>query len=614
MGDTGGIRIVAGHGGDGINGGAGGSIINLSDYGSYNSVVEIRAGNGGEGFLGSAGAAGNVSFGKWVGNGQIVIGLGDGGNGLTQGGNGTGIATGEIEPTNNPAPTPVGIVSTWRPDDSISPIVADFNGDGFADMLFMTDNPNKLGLRFGSVAGIDINAPTLYFNSPVFVTPDIRSSGVVIADFNGAGLLDIAAASSRENASDGIRIFLNDGTWFDKAQLASAIQGGNYIDDYIHVALPYLPSTTSTAGFDQHRRGFAITDLVAGDFNGDGITDIAYLMQGLAITSVNPDRTNLVVLEGLGDGRFFANFGYDMATDTRTNSPFAVLYSGATGWDEVHIKSAVTTEGDATTSKIVTARVSDTKFIVSDYNTLPGMLIPVNLDSGEFRQSWPDPDPTKPFPSLTSPARVIGFTILDIDQDGFWDMVGLNESNALTTFSFDLSLSGLAFVEGVALTGSEHTLFGSNQTPQFFAITTGDFDGDPSTSEIALLGDDPAPAGWSFRMIKISGADIFTTPSTLTLAGSAPALSPTVGPYAVFDVSALPGGTGAGFIVAGDTTGSPPPILRTPGVVGSALLNTNSLPLSPAQAVTRVWEAAAMAAASVVAVWSLGPEDRPAGK
>lgn len=580
MGDTGGVRIVAGHGGDGINGGAGGSIINLSDFGSYNSVVEIRAGNGGEGFLGTAGAAGNVSFGKWVGNGQIVIGLGNGGNGLTQGGNGTGIATGDIQPTDNPAPTPVGIISTWRPDDSISPIVADFNNDGFADMLFMTDNPNKLGIRFGSALGIDVNAPTLYFNSPVFATPDLRSSGVVIGDFNGDGLLDIAAASSRENASDGLRIFLNDGTWFAKAQPSSASQGGNYIADYIHVALPYLPSTITTAGFEQHRRGFAITDMVVGDFNDDGITDIAYLMQGLAITAVNPNRTNLVVLEGLGDGRFFANFGYDMATDTRTNSPFAMLYSGASGWDEVHIKSSVTTEFDTSTSKIVTARVSDTKFIISDYNTTAGTLTTANLASGSFRQSWPDPDPTKPPPSITSPAHILGFTILDIGQDGQWDMVALNESNALTTFAFAATPIGLAFDQGVALTGSDQTLFGSNQTPQFFAITTGDFDGDPLTSEIALLGDDPAPAGWSFRVIEISGTNIYTDPSTLTATSTAPALSPTAGTYAAFDVSSIPGGPGQGFIVAGDTTGSPPPILRTPGLLGApilSLLNTNSL-------------------------------------
>ncbi len=526
-GDTGGLRIVAGDGGDGIDGGAGGSITNLSDVGSYNSVVEIKAGSGGEGFLGRAGAAGQISFGTMITNGQVAIGLGSGGAGLNQGGSGTGLLSGKIQLSEGAggAAEPVAVVSSWRADDSITPVVADFNNDGFADALFATQNPNQLGLRFGTAGGIALGAPTLFFNAPIYGSPADISSGLVIADFNNDGLLDIATASSRENASDGLRIFLNDDTWFDKASLSSSLFSGNYVDSYVHNALPYLPSELSVGGFQQHRRGFAVTDLVSGDFNGDNVTDLAYLMQGLAISTENPNRTNLVVLEGLGDGRFFANFGYDRTTDTRLNQPFDVAYSGENGWNEVMIKSSVTTEGDSSTSRIVMAQNQATEFLVADYTAAAGTVTTATLASGSFYPNWQSPPPAEP-PALTTPANILGFTILDIDQDGSWDMAALNETGALTTFQFDgTSDSQLEWVEGVGLVDGENTLFGDGG-PEFFAITTGDFDGDPTTTEIALLGDDPDPAGWSFRYVELGGLDIFTTPANLIISGSAQALAP----------------------------------------------------------------------------------------
>ena len=571
-GDTGGLRIVAGDGGDGINGGAGGSIINLSDEGSYNSVVEIRAGDGGEGFLGRAGAAGQSSFGTVITNGQVAIGLGSGGAGLTQGAAGTGFLSGKVELSSGVggAADPVTVVSSYRPDASIAPIVADFDNDGVADALFATQNPNQLGLRFGSTGGI------VFFNAPVYGSPGDLSSGLVIADLNGDGLLDIATASSRENASDGLRVFLNDGTWFNKASLASTLQSGNYVDSYVHNALPYLPSELSVGGFQQHRRGFAVTDLVSGDFNDDGFTDLAYLMQGLAIVTKDPNRTNLVVLEGQGDGRFFANFGYDRATDFRLNQPFNVAYGGENGWTEVMIKSSVTTEGPTatSTSRIVMAQNEATQFLVSDYAATPGSLTTVALASGGFFASWPAPGATAP-PSFTTPANILGFTILDFDQNRSWDMVAINQTNALTTFQFDsLAASQLSFVEGVGLTG-DNTLFGSSE-PQFFAIATGDFDGNINTTEIALLGDDPDPAGWSFRYVElVGGLDIFTTPANLVSLGSAPALAPADSgvDFAPFDLTdgdgTVPGAQG--FVIAGKfRTDDATTLLRTP-TVGVAL-------------------------------------------
>lgn len=576
FGDTGGLRIVAGNGGDGINGGAGGSIINLSDLGSYNSVVEIRAGSGGEGFLGRAGAAGNVTLGTWIGNGQLVVGLGSGGIGLTQGGNGTSLVAGTLQPSNTDGPPlPVNVLSSWRDDGAISSQVADFNGDGFADMVFLTSNPNQLAVRFGTALGITAGAPTLYFNAPIYVTPDVRSSGVVIADFDGDGLLDLATASSKENSYDGIRVFLNDGTWFDRAN--DSASGRNFVSTYTHVALPYLPGLASVSGFDQHRRGFAITDMVSGDFNNDGITDIAYLMQGLAVTPVNPNRTNLVILEGLGDGTFFANFGYDRVTDSRLNTPYSVVYAGAGGWNEVLIKSSVVVDGDASTSRVVMAQPQSRSFQIAEYNA--GTLGISTLGAGSVRASWPGPGD----PPAVSDANIVGFTILDVNDggtDGIWDLVAINDGNGLTTFRGNvLPGAGLTFVEGVRVTG-QNTLFGPTNSPEFRAITTGDFDGNPATTEIALLGDDPAPAGWSFRFVELTGLDIYTVPASVTATGSSLAIGPAIGTVAPFDISTVPGTATDRFIFAGRAGSEDEPGLFTPATTTStfiSVLNRNSL-------------------------------------
>jgi hypothetical protein len=585
-GDTGGLRIVAGDGGDGIDGGAGGSITNLSDEGSYNSVVEMRAGDGGEGFLGRAGAAGQFNFGTMITNGQVAMGLGSGGVGLTQGAAGTGLLSGKIELSEGAggADIAITVASSWRPDEVIAPVVADFNNDGFADVLFVAQNPDQLGLRFGPDIGIVDDSPTVYFNSPIYGSPGDRSSGLVIADFNNDGLLDFATAASWENASDGLRVFLNDGTWFDKASPESTEQSGNYVDTYVHNALPYLPSEFLVGGFEQHRRGFAVTDLVSGDFNNDGNTDLAYLMQGLArVPEVdNPNRTNLVVLEGLGDGRFFANFGYDRTTDSRLNQPFDVVYSGANGeadgWSEVTIKSSVSVAGDASTSRIVMAQDAANRFDVADYSTTVGRLAISPLASGGYYAGWVGtPEP----PDFTSGASIRDFTILDFGQDGFWDMIAINGSDALTTFQFDASAaSQLDFVTGEKLTGDVN-LFPSSRGITLYAVASGDFDGDLTTTEIAILGD--SLDGWFFEYVQLDSLEVDTQANVRSLDSErtlAPAQSAVA--FAPFDLTDGDGTIlGAqGLVILGKRTANDPElpsIMRTP--VGDSLLLVKNLDL-----------------------------------
>ena len=360
-GESGGLRIVAGDGGDGPAGGAGGSILNLQDFGSTNSVVEIRAGDGGRGFLGQAGAAGAVSFGRFETNGMTYIGLGSGGAGFTSSGAGTSLNTATLAPTDiNGVALSTGVISSHRLiGDITTQRMADFNQDGFSDMIYLTTNPDQIIMKFGTAAGIADTTPTLYFAAPAFGPMTggagaVTTSGLVIADFNNDSWLDFAVGSSETNSFDGIRTFLNPGNgfrpdavpslaqpryngWFTDglrfAETAASPQsraiGQNYIDSYIHSPLPFLNSYSASG--DIQRSGMPLTDMVAGDFDGLAWLNSTNFDAAALITSPNPSS--------LVDGPK----GWTFAV-TKENGPLLIntvsfgLYGNAAGVANVGIR------------------------------------------------------------------------------------------------------------------------------------------------------------------------------------------------------------------------------------------------------------------------------------
>ncbi len=92
-----------------------------------------------------------------------------------------------------------------------------------------------------------------------------------MADFNGDGIADIAATSSNNTVT--ILLGNGDGTF---TQVASS------------------PAT-----------GVGPTDIVAGDFNGDGKMDLAVSSFGLPVNGIYPPGV-VTVLLGNGDGTFTA--------------------------------------------------------------------------------------------------------------------------------------------------------------------------------------------------------------------------------------------------------------------------------------------------------------------
>jgi hypothetical protein len=344
FGDSGGLRIIAGQGGIGANGGNGGSILNLADLGSTNGMVEIRAGNGGAGLTGNAGAAGSLTLGQFDMNGQLFLGLGSGGDGLFQGGVGTALLQANFKPTDaNGTYSPIKVLSTYHVPGqlgSVAPI--DFNGDGFTDLIYLTDTPDQVMIRFGGPAGIgaiDVT-PTLYFATPGLssITDGGRTTGVTAGDFNRDGFLDLAIAPSVTNSFGPIRVFLNPGGtdtagfgsgngW---SQAALLPRGGNYIDSYVASPMPFFNDDRikSFFPFDRfvQRSGMPVTNMVSGEFNSDPNQFVDLGLTAQVFTYVEDpadfrEFTTVAVFSGTGDGRFFADFLYNSGTNQPTQSP-----------------------------------------------------------------------------------------------------------------------------------------------------------------------------------------------------------------------------------------------------------------------------------------------------
>jgi hypothetical protein len=157
------------------------------------------------------------------------------------------------------SPTPV-----WsHGSDTVSPVAADFNGDGFLDLL--------VGNSF---AGVPVVAFLGYgngaFNQQPFF-PDISSavSALAIGDFNGDGKLDFAVCLDGINGitTVGVEVFLGNGD-------------GSFTQ---------VPGTMAM--------GDQTSGIIVADFNGDGKLDLAF-------ADAAGKTSNVQVMLGKGDGTF----------------------------------------------------------------------------------------------------------------------------------------------------------------------------------------------------------------------------------------------------------------------------------------------------------------------
>ncbi len=175
---------------------------------------------------------------------------------------------------------------------AVSPIAlgaGDFDRDGKLDLAILDFSSSTLWIQFGNGDG------TFQIRSPGGVAPEYvvgagsfsnHPRSLVVGDFNGDGMLDLAVANDEVSGNSDVSILLGqgDGTFQEQRQFTV---GGE-------------PAA-----------------LVAGDFNGDGKLDLA-TADGLFSTS--PSHHDVSVLLGNGDGTFQPWRQFDTGAGTSPNS------------------------------------------------------------------------------------------------------------------------------------------------------------------------------------------------------------------------------------------------------------------------------------------------------
>jgi hypothetical protein len=132
-------------------------------------------------------------------------------------------------------------------------VVGDFNGDGRLDVAVAIGGFNAANGRVAILRGNGDGTLQL----PVYYTVAIPANSIAVGDFNNDNKPDIAViGNTKDNATNTVAILTNTGSSFSEHSFPAA--------------------TYNTAnGFGPN--GDFIDDLVAGDFNGDGRIDLAYI-------------------------------------------------------------------------------------------------------------------------------------------------------------------------------------------------------------------------------------------------------------------------------------------------------------------------------------------------
>jgi len=252
-------NLMAGKGGNGTRGGAGGSVLKINEI-SSNGVVDLFAGAGGNGSAGPGGAGGSIKGLNMesVSSAYTVLG-GKGGTGAPGGAGGsvTGVNFGGNVLSN-------GIV-----------VAAPFTGGSVDDLLLIDSLTGSMVIEQNEGTGFmpvvqDINT-NLTTIAPAGQTP-IAAVPLVIG-----GVVDIVVAYKN---SESLGVYLNQGGGvFYTADFSSSMYTGDTLDANT-VALPFAP-----------------TQLAAGNFTGDGNTD-------LAVIANNGGSSLLLTLTGDGKGDF----------------------------------------------------------------------------------------------------------------------------------------------------------------------------------------------------------------------------------------------------------------------------------------------------------------------
>jgi hypothetical protein len=206
---------------------------------------------------------------------------------------GLAVAQGTLGSVTSPLLSLTDIVDTGAGATPTSIAVSDFNGDGIADVAVTNYQSNTVTILLGMGAGWYTQTPTttpLGNVSPLTVGGN--PSFVAVGDFNGDGIPDLAVVN---NTGDTVTILLGrgDGSFSE----ATATYLSSYKGSVSPIAVGSAPSSVAV-----------------GDFNGDGVPD-------LAVTDSLGSK--VTILLGRGDGTFTEATSTYLTTALGSTSPIA---------------------------------------------------------------------------------------------------------------------------------------------------------------------------------------------------------------------------------------------------------------------------------------------------
>ncbi len=378
-------------------------------------------------------------------------------------------------------------------------VVADFNGDGIAD-LASANSANSTSTPPGNNVSILLGNSNGTFQPAMNFPAGANPTWLAVGDFNGDGKLDLAISAAGSSATPTVGVLLGngDGTF------------GSY-----QVAFSFT-FPTEPAG------------ILVGDFNGDGKADIAVVSSAASATG------NISILLGNGSGGFATPVNYAIG-----RSPEAIATGDFNGDGKADVVvadaldntvSVLLGNGDGTFQTATTAATGTTPWAVAvgDFNhdgaqdlavtnigvSANNVSVLLGNGNGTFRTPVNYPTGSQP----------LSVTVSDFNADGIPDLAVAN--HAAATVSVLLGVG-----DGTFLAAAPYNSLSPN------SVAVGDFNGD-GRPDLVTVNDATPPSAY----VLLATAPAATT--TTLMSGPNPSV---FGHTVTFTANVLPS-TAAGSV------------------------------------------------------------------